>query len=215
MTDPARTLIAALLDRSGSMESIKSDSEGGFNALIADQRTEPGEARVTLAQFDTEYEVVYANRPIADVGPLVLQPRGMTALLDSVGRLITDVGAELSALPEEERPGKVIVVVVTDGMENSSTEWTVDAVKKVIKRQQDEYAWEFIFLGANMDAVEVGRRMGFAADRSMTFAPSPEGVAGSYRANSRLISSVRSAPAGVRAEGFTKAERGAARGADR
>ena len=212
MTDPARTLIAALLDRSGSMEAIKSDSEGGFNSLIADQRTEPGEARVTLAQFDTEYEVVYANRPIADVGPLRLKPRGMTALLDSIGRLITDVGAELSALPELERPGKVIVVVVTDGLENSSVEWTVDAVSKAIKRQQDEYSWEFIFLGANMDAVEVGRSMGFAADRSMTFAPSAAGVGHSYRANSRLISRVRSAPAGARVEGFSDADREAAQG---
>lgn len=212
MTDSNRTLIAVLLDRSGSMESIKSDSEGGFNSLIGDQRTEPGEALVTLAQFDTEYEVVFANRPIADVGPLVLQPRAATALLDSIGRLVTDVGAELAALPEQDRPGTVIVVVVTDGLENSSVEWTVDSVKKAIKRQQDDYGWEFIFLGANMDAVAVGARMGFAADRSMTYAPSAEGVAGSYRANSRLITSVRSAPAGVRAEGFTEAERGAAEG---
>lgn len=215
MTDPARTLIAVLLDRSGSMESIKSDSEGGFNALMADQRNEPGEARVTLAQFDTEYEVVYANRPIADVGRLELQPRGMTALLDSVGRLVTDVGAELAALPEPERPGKVIVVVVTDGLENSSREWSVDAVKKVIKRQQDEYSWEFIFLGANMDAVEVGRQMGFAADRSMTYAASSAGVASSYSAKSKLISRVRSAPAGVRAEGFSDEDRDAAQGAVR
>lgn len=215
MTDPARALIAVLLDRSGSMESIKSDSEGGFNALMADQRNEPGEARVTLAQFDTEYEVVYANRPIADVGPLQLQPRGATALLDSVGRLVTDVGAELAALPEAERPGKVIVVVVTDGLENSSREWSVDAVKKVIKRQQDEYSWEFIFLGANMDAVDVGRRMGFAADRSMTYAASSAGVASSYSSKSKLISRVRSAPAGVRAEGFSDEDRDGAQDAGR
>lgn len=215
MTDPARTLIAVLLDRSGSMESIKSDSEGGFNALIADQRTEPGEARVTLAQFDTEYEVVYANRPIADVGPLALHPRGATALLDSIGRLVTDVGAELAAQPEAERPGKVIVVVVTDGMENSSVEWTVDAVKKAIKRQQDEYSWEFIFLGANMDAVAVGQRMGFRSDRTITYAPSRQGVASSYSANSRLISRMRNAPAGARADGFTDADREAAQGGGR
>jgi hypothetical protein len=215
MTDPKLTLIATLLDRSGSMEAIKSDSEGGFNALIADQREEAGEARVTLAQFDTEYEVVYANRPIAEVGPLELQPRGMTALLDSVGRIITDVGAELSALPEQERPGKVIVVVVTDGLENSSVEWTVDGVRTAIKRQQDEYSWEFIFLGANMDAVEVGRHMGFAADRSMTYAPSPEGVVSTYSANSKLISRMRNAPAGARAEGFSHADREAAQGTRR
>jgi hypothetical protein len=211
MTDSKLTLIAALLDRSGSMQSIKSDSEGGFNALIADQRTEPGDARVTLAQFDTEYEVVYANRPIADVGPLDLQPRGATALLDSVGRLITETGTELSALPEQERPGKVIVVVVTDGLENSSVEWSIKDVNKAIKRQQDEYSWEFIFLGANMDAVAVGQQMGFAADRSMTYAPSAAGVASTYSANSRLISRMRSAPEGARADGFSEADREAAR----
>ena len=92
MTDPQRTLIAVLLDRSGSMQAIKDDTEGGFNAFVEQQRNEPGEARVTLAQFDTHYEVVYADRPIADVPPLDLQPRGMTALYDALGRLITDVG---------------------------------------------------------------------------------------------------------------------------
>ena len=132
-----------------------------------------------------------------------------------LARLVTDVGADLAAQPESERPGKVIVVVVTDGMENSSTEWTVDAVKKVIKRQQDEYAWEFIFLGANMDAVAVGQRMGFRSDRTMTYAPSAAGVGSSYSAKSKLISRMRSAPAGTRVEGFSEADREAAQGVER
>lgn len=210
MTDPRRTLIAALLDRSGSMETIKSDTEGGFNAFVADQVGLPGEARVTLAQFDTDYDVVFSNRPIGDVGPLELQPRGMTALYDSVGRLITDVGAELSALPEVQRPGKVIILVMTDGHENSSHEWTHEAVNAAIKRQKREYAWEFVFLGANMDAVAVGERMGFDADRSMTYATTSAGVGGAFRAQSDLVARLRSAPAGVRAPGFTPAEREAA-----
>ena len=104
MTDPQHSLIAVLLDRSGSMESIKSDTEGGFNAFIAEQRKEPLDIRVTLAQFDTDYDVVYANRPVQDVPPLELQPRGMTALYDALGKLITDVGAELAAMPEQQRP---------------------------------------------------------------------------------------------------------------
>src|SRR6476660_4507390 len=140
MTDPQHSLIAVLLDRSGPMESIKSDTEGGFNAFIAEQRNEPLDIRVTLAQFDTDYDVVYANRPVREVPPLELQPRGMTALYDAVGKLITDVGAELAALPEYERPGRVVVVVLTDGHENSSREWTHDAVRAVIRRQESEYS---------------------------------------------------------------------------
>ena len=104
MTDARRALIAVLLDRSGSMESIKSDTEGGFNAFIAGQRSESLDIRVTLAQFDTEYDVVYADRPVGQVPPLALQPRGRTALYDALGKLITDTGAELAALPEQERP---------------------------------------------------------------------------------------------------------------
>jgi hypothetical protein len=215
MTDSQRTLIAVLLDRSGSMESIKSDTEGGFNALIDEQRQQPGQARVTLAQFDTDYEVVYANRPIGDVARLQLQPRGMTALYDSVGRLITDVGAELAAMPEPDRPGKVVVVVMTDGHENSSREWTHDAVSKAIKRQESEYSWDFVFLGANMDAVAVGQQLGFAADRSATYAATGEGVQRAYEMTSRQVSRLRAAPAGVRAEGFSDAEREAAQGGRR
>jgi hypothetical protein len=210
MTDPRKALIAVLLDRSGSMEAIKSDTEGGFNAFIDDQRKQPGEARVTLAQFDTEYDVVYANRRIADVGRLALQPRGATALYDSLGRLITDVGAELAATPEDDRPGKVIVLVMTDGHENSSHEWTHEAVSKVIKRQERDYAWEFIFLGANMDAVAIGQQLGFAADRSLTYATTASGVGSSWESNSRLVSRMRSAPARQRADGYSEDERRAA-----
>ena len=124
MTDDNRVLIAVLLDRSGSMSSIKTDTEGGFAAFIDQQRGLNRDVRVTLAQFDTEYDVVYADRPLADVPPLALEPRGATALYDAIGRLVSDVGAELAAQPEEERPGAVIVVVLTDGHENSSREWT-------------------------------------------------------------------------------------------
>ena len=213
MTDPTRTLIAMLLDRSGSMESIKSDTEGGFNAFIAEQRDEPGEAKVTLAQFDTDYEVVYANRPIADVPPVQLQPRGATALYDGVGRLITDVGTELSALPEDERPGTVVVVVMTDGHENSSVEWTHEAVAAAIKRQESEYSWYFVFLGANMDAVAIGRRMGFDADRSMTYDANEAGVASAMASTTVYVSRQRrNAPAGAAAPGFSEADRVGATG---
>ena len=160
MTDPNKTLVAALLDRSGSMETSKTATEDGWRELINEQRQQPGDCQVTLAQFDTVYEVVYPPTDIADVADFSVQPRGMTALLDATGRFITEIGEQLSALPDEERPGHVICLIMTDGMENSSHEWTWDAVRKLTKQQQDEWGWTFIFLGANIDAIEVGRSDG-------------------------------------------------------
>lgn len=212
MTDPQRTLIAVLLDRSGSMETIKSDTEGGFNAFIGKQRGQAGEVRVTLAQFDTHYDVVYADRPIEQVPPLELQPRGMTALYDALGRLITDVGAELAARPEHERPGTVVIVVLTDGHENSSREWTHEAVSAAIRRQERDYSWDFLFLGANMDAVAIGQRLGFAADRSITYQPSAAGVAGVFEAAAGYVRRRTGAPAGGAVAGFSDADRAAAQG---
>jgi hypothetical protein len=215
MTDPTRTLIAVLLDRSGSMETVKSDTEGGFNAFIESQRGEPGKAVVTLAQFDVEYDVVYANRSIADVPRLDLQPRGATALYDSLGRLITDVGAELADLPEQARPGTVIVVVFTDGHENSSTEWTHEAITAAIKRQESEYAWDFLFLGANMDAVAVGTALGFSADRSMTWDSANDGAVHAMASTSAYVSRRRAAPAGAPVPGFSEEDRRGAGGRKR
>jgi hypothetical protein len=212
MTDPQRTLIAVLLDRSGSMETIRSDTEGGFNAFIDQQRAQSGDTRVTLAQFDTHFDVVYAHRPIAEVPPLDLQPRGMTALYDAVGRLITDVGADLAARPEHERPGNVVIVVLTDGLENSSKEWTHDAVSAAIRRQESEYSWDFVFLGANMDAVEIGQRLGFSADKSITYAASSAGVAGVFASTADYVSRKMAAAPGSTVAGFSDKDRRAAKG---
>lgn len=212
MTDPQRALIAVLLDRSGSMESIKSDTEGGFNAFIEGQRNGALDVRVTLAQFDTEYEVVYANTPLNDVPPLRLQPRGMTALYDAVGRLITDVGAELAALREDERPGRVTVVVLTDGHENSSVEWTHEAVSAAIRRQEQDYSWDFVFLGANMDAVAIGQKLGFAPDRSMTYSADADGVGSAWAATTAYVARRNAAPDAMPVAGFSDEERAAAQG---
>jgi len=169
MTNPNLTHLYFLLDRSGSMNTIVEDTQGGFDAFIADQRANPGECRVTLAQFDTTYEEVYADRPIAEVPPLDLQPRGMTALLDSIGRLVTDAGARLAALPEDQRPGTVVVGIMTDGLENSSREWTHERVKALIEQQTRDYAWQFLYLGADQDAVEVGASIGVSRDHAVTY----------------------------------------------
>jgi uncharacterized protein YegL len=169
LTDSTRTLIAALLDRSGSMSTSVEATEDGWRELISEQRANPGLCEVTLAQFNTAYEVVYPPTDIAGVPEFALEPRGMTALLDAVGRLITEVGERLSALPEEQRPGQVICLIMTDGHENSSRQWTWETVKALITQQREVYGWEFLFLGADIDAIEVGARMGMAREYSMTY----------------------------------------------
>lgn len=163
------THLVFLLDRSGSMRSIKSDVEGGFSAFIDDQRAADGECTVTLAQFDTRYEVVYQGVPLDEVPALDLQPRSSTALLDAMGKLITDVSAELAALPEAERPGTVIVAIMTDGKENASREWTHPAIKALVELHTNQFGWEFLYLGADQDAIEVGTRLGVKRDQSLTY----------------------------------------------
>lgn len=182
MTDSTKTLIAALLDRSGSMEAIADDMRGGFDTYIGAERHQPGTTLVTLAQFDDRYDVVYQNQPIASVPALDLQPRGMTALLDAIGRFVTEVGAGLAALPENERPGEVTVLVLTDGHENASGQWTKDAVRQLIAQQETVYGWDFVFLGANMDAVDVGSQLGFAPGKSLTYDADGAGVQGAWDA---------------------------------
>ena len=112
---------------------------------------------------------MYADRDLADVPPLELLPRGRTALLDALGRLITTAGERLAALPEDARPGSVIVGVMTDGMENASREWTHPRIKELIEQQTRDYGWQFLYLGADQDAIEEGAKMGFAAGKSMTY----------------------------------------------
>lgn len=169
MTSRDLTYIYFLLDRSGSMKTIKTDTEGGFAAFVADQRTAPGRCHVTLAQFDHAYDVVYAGVPVAEVPPLTLRPRGGTALLDAMGQLLTDAGAELAALPEDDRPGTVIVAVMTDGHENASAKWTHPAVKALVEQQTKIYGWQFLYMGADQDAIEVGASLGVQRDYAVTY----------------------------------------------
>src|SRR4051812_6786829 len=169
MTRSDLTHLYFLLDRSGSMQSIKSDIEGGFAAFVEEQRRGAGACRATLAQFDDVYEVVYSDRPIADVPPLDLQPRNMTALHDAMGRMITDAGARLAALSEERRPGTVIVAIMTDGLENASKEWTGAAIKSLVEQQTTQWGWTFMYMGADQDAVEVGASLGIAREHAVTF----------------------------------------------
>lgn len=208
MTDQNKTLLWFVIDHSGSMTNIQNDMQGGINTLLDKQRTEPGECLVTMAEFDDQYDVLYRMRPLAEVQPYELIPRGMTALLDAVGKTVTSVGVDLAALPEDERPGTVLGVVVTDGMENSSKEWTADKVKGLVETQQNDYGWEFVFLGANMDAVSVGAGMGFRAASSMTYDASDVGVAATMDSLTSYVSTTR----GGKKAAFTDADRKAAKG---
>lgn len=216
MTDPNLTIIQTIVDRSGSMHSIRSDAEGGFNAFIADQRNQPGNCRVSLVQFDNQYEQVYADLPIEQVPALEIVPRGATAMLDAIGRTVNELGHRLAALPEEQRPGTVVVVIVTDGLENASREFDYATVHKMITHQEQIYSWTFLYLGTGQDAIAQGAKMGISSDRSLTYGR--DRSAGAYEAASGSVRRLRSAvrggatPAAARdAAGFTAAERDAAR----
>lgn len=195
MTDPNYTHISFLLDRSGSMQAIKEDTEAGFDAYIEQQRSQPGRCTVTLAQFDTEYETVSHGVDIAEVDALRLEPRGATALLDSMARLINETGQYLAAMPEDQRPGSVVVGIMTDGHENSSVEWTRAAIKKLIESQEADYGWTFSYLGANQDAIEVGRSMGIAAERSLTYGTGDGDAAAAFAAYGASTARLRSSAA--------------------
>ncbi len=170
MSNPNLTRLVFLLDRSGSMQSIKSDVIGGFDAFLAEQRAGEGQCTVTLAQFDDEYEVVYRDIALGQAPPLALCPRGRTALLDSMGKLITDTAAEIDALAEEDKPGTVIVAIMTDGMENASHEWRRRDIKALVEQQTNDNGWEFLYMGADQDAVEVGTGLGVKDGQAITYA---------------------------------------------
>lgn len=187
--------ITLVLDRSGSMESIRADTIGGVNRFLEDQKTCSGEAVFSLHQFDTQHETVHVGKPIKDVPALTHEtfvPRGGTALLDAIGRSINGAGARLSAMPEHERPGKVLFVVVTDGEENSSKEFSQAKIREMIKAQTEIYKWEFIYLGANQDAFKVGEAMAFTSANIANYKPTSAGVEMAYCSASTAATNYRS-----------------------
>lgn len=172
------TELVFILDRSGSMYSLTSDTIGGFNSLIEKQKAQPGDADVTTVLFDDEYEILHDHLPLREIRPLTEKEycvQGCTALLDAVGMTINAVGARLNNTPENERPGKVVVVIVTDGLENASHEYTKAQVKKMITHQQEKYSWDFIFLGANIDAAQEASSLGIRRDFARNYEASKEG----------------------------------------
>lgn len=176
------TEIIFLLDRSGSMSGLESDTIGGFNAFIKKQSELEGETLVTAVMFDDQYEVLWngINAKNVKLTDREYYVRGCTALLDAVGKTILDVGHRLSMAIEEQKPGKVIFVITTDGMENASREFNYDKVKELIKHQQEKYNWEFIFMGANIDAVKEADSLGINLENAYNFEASEDGVEKMY-----------------------------------
>jgi hypothetical protein len=187
------TRIAIVLDRSGSMESCKESTVAGFNEFIRTQREIPGEATVKLVQFDDQYETVF-DKPLKECPELTQNtfvPRGSTALLDAQGRTIVELGQELAALPEQERPSKVIVVTLTDGLENASKQYNLDKIGEMIREQRDKYNWDFVFLGANQDAVATAAAMSIPLPSAMSYSTSKAGVAATMAAVSHYVGAAR------------------------
>jgi hypothetical protein len=190
------THISFVIDRSGSMQTIKNDTIGGFNQFLNDQKNQSGKCTISFYQFDDNHEKVHDFKPIEEVPDLdekTFVPSGGTALLDAVGRAVSETGEKLASLDESERPEKVIVVIVTDGMENASTNFSYSQIKDMIAHQENTYNWKFVFLGANQDAIKVGASMGVSAGTSMSYAANSVGVQNLYASTSGLVSSLRSA----------------------
>lgn len=190
--------IVFILDRSGSMFSIKGDTIGGFNQFVDEQKGVSGDVRMSLVQFDDEYEVVFEDvgiKKVKDLNGTTYEPRGMTALLGAIGKTVTDRKAAYKKLKKKYRPGKVAVVILTDGIENASNhaEWSrpfadVQKIHDLVTQQRDK-GWEFIFLGANMDAIATATSFGMSAGAAGNFAPTGAGVRSAYAASGSLTTS--------------------------
>ena len=188
------TELVFILDRSGSMAGLEGDTIGGFNAMIEKQKREPGEAIVSTVLFDNETEVIHDRVALGQIEPLTDRDyyvRGCTALLDAVGGAIHHIGNVHKYAREEDRPEKTLFVITTDGMENASRKYSYDRLKAMIERQKEKYGWEFIFLGANIDAAREAARFGISEDRAANYHADSMGTAVIYEAVSEAVCNVR------------------------
>src|SRR5574344_754855 len=177
------TEVVFILDRSGSMSGLEADTIGGFNSMIEKQSKEEGEAYISTVLFDDQSEVLYDRVPVGKVEPMndnQYYVRGCTALLDALGGAIHHIANVHKYAREEDRPEKTLFIITTDGMENSSRHYSYDRVKNMVERQKERFGWEFIFLGANIDAVEVAGRFGIKANRAVNYECDSEGTKLNY-----------------------------------
>ena len=188
------TELVFILDRSGSMAGLEGDTIGGFNAMIEKQKRELGDALVSTVLFDNEREVIHDRVDIQKIAPMTHDEyyvRGCTALLDAVGCAIHHIGNVHKYAREEDRPEKTLFVITTDGMENASHKYSYARLKAMIERQKEKYGWEFIFLGANIDAAKEAARFGIGADRAANYHADSIGTGVLYEAVSEAVCNVR------------------------
>ena len=195
------TELVMILDRSGSMQGLETDTIGGFNKKKKKQKNEEGEALVSVVLFDDEMDVIYDRADIQKVEPMTDKQyyvRGCTALLDAIGGAIHHIGNIHKYARQEDIPEKTLFIITTDGMENASSRYSYDRVRKMIERQKKDYHWDFIFLGANIDAVEVAGRFGINRHHAVNYENDQEGTRLNYEVMSKVVSRARaceSAPA--------------------
>ena len=197
------TELVFILDRSGSMSGLEADTIGGFNAMIEKQKKEAGEALVSTILFDNDSQVIHDRVPLDRVPALTEKEyfvRGCTALLDAVGGAIHHIGNVHKYAREEDRPEKTLFVITTDGMENASRRYTYDKVRSMIQHEKEKYGWEFLFLGANIDAAREAARFGIDADRAANYHADHQGTGVIYEAVSEAVCQVRSCAAPLSAD---------------
>ena len=197
------TEIVFILDRSGSMAGLEADTIGGFNAMIEKQKKEPGEALISTILFDNVSEVIHDRLDIQKIPPMTRKDyyvRGCTALLDAVGKAIHHIGNVHKYAREEDRPEKTLFVITTDGMENASREYSYNRLKAIIERQTAEYGWEFLFLGANIDAAKEAVRFGIDSDHAADYHADHTGTAVIYETVGEAICRVRACAAPLSAD---------------
>lgn len=190
------TEIVFILDRSGSMRGLEGDTIGGYNSMIDKQKTEKGEALISTILFDGQTEVLHDRIPLDKVEPITEKEyyvRGSTALLDAIGGAIHHIGNIHKYAREEDVPEKTLFIITTDGMENSSRQYSYDKVKKMVEKQKKKHNWEFIFLGANIDAVSVADRFGVDKSRAVTYECDSAGTALNYQVMGKMVSCARAA----------------------
>ena len=188
------TEIVFILDRSGSMSGLEADTIGGFNSLIEKQKKEEGEAYISTVLFDDRCEVIYDREELDNIKPMTDKEyyvRGCTALLDAVGGAIHHIGNVHKYARDEDRPEKTLFIITTDGQENASKHYSYNKVKRMVERQKKEYGWEFLFLGANIDAAAEAGRFGIEPDRAVKYHSDKRGTAVNYNVLSKAVSSVR------------------------
>lgn len=190
------TELVFILDRSGSMAGLEADTIGGFNAMIEKQKKEPGEAFVSTVLFDDRTEVLHDRVKVGEVRPITEKEyyvRGCTALLDAVGGAIHHIGNIHKYARREDVPEKTMFIITTDGYENASRRYDYETVRRMIQRQKEKYGWEFLFLGANIDAAKEAARFGIGADRAVNYKCDEAGTALNYEVISEAVCSVRAA----------------------